>query len=111
MLVGHGGTVPNILLIVQTGRQITLSTHPPGSCGGEPQLVGSGEDSGTSLGRKAFLNYSKDAVRGKVSINVSTNVLTAVKALNADFAQVQQGGNTDVKRAFWDGVSSMADCD
>lgn len=50
-------------------------------------------------------------VRGNVSINVSINILTAVKTLNADFAQVQQGGNTDVKWAFWDGVSSVTNCD
>lgn len=51
------------------------------------------------------------AVRGHVSINDSIDVLTAVETLNADFAQVQQGGNTDVKGAFWDGVSSVTDCD
>lgn len=39
------------------------------------------------------------------------NVLTAVKTLDADFAEVQQGGHHDVKWAFGDGVSSMADRD
>lgn len=48
-----------------------------------------------------------DAVRG----NVSVNVLTAVKTLDADFAEVQQGGHIDVKWAFGDGVPSVADCD
>lgn len=47
------------------------------------------------------------AVRG----NVSINVLTAVKTLDADFAEVQQRGHMDVKWAFGDGVSSVADCD
>lgn len=51
------------------------------------------------------------AVRGNVSINDSIDLLTAVETLNADFAQVQEGGNTDVKWAFWDGVTSVTDCD